>query len=171
MILLTVTFVVVVLLDLGTKYLVQDAMPLYTSIPIVGEYVKLTHIRNPGAAFGISVGSPALFLVLSMLACGVVAYYFKTLPVSERWGRFSLTLVLGGAVGNLIDRIRFGEVTDFIEVGIDAYRWPVFNVADMAVTIGVVLLFIRLYHARPSASLEQNTGTSHGTVHREDRPA
>lgn len=170
MVRLILTFAIVLLLDQGTKYVVQDAMELYASIPIIGDYVRLTYIRNPGAAFGISIGNPTLFILLSFLACGVMGYYFLRLPAGERWGRFALTLILGGAVGNLIDRIWYGEVTDFIEVGIDTYRWPVFNVADMAVTIGVALLFLRLSRAQTAPSLA-GSGPQRGLVNREDHPA
>lgn len=119
-------------------------MGLHTSIPILGELIRFTFIKNPGAAFGIMIGSKWFFLLLSILACGVMVYYFTQLPVTETWGRFALSMIFAGAVGNLIDRIRFGEVTDFIDVGFGTYRWPIFNIADMAVSIGVILLFIRL---------------------------
>jgi signal peptidase II len=143
-----------VALDQITKYAVHQSMKLHESIPVFGEVVQLTYIRNPGAAFGINVSSPSLFLALSLLACGVMVYYFTRLPASDSRGRFALTLILGGAVGNLIDRIRLSEVIDFINVGVGEYRWPVFNVADSAVTIGVIFLFIRLSFFRSETSGE-----------------
>lgn len=144
MVKLIFTFFTILLLDQGTKYLVQEGMELYSSIPVIGQVLKLTYIRNPGAAFGISVGNRFLFIALSILACAVMVYYFLRMPREETWGRFAVTLIFGGAIGNLIDRLLYGEVTDFIEVGVAGYYWPVFNVADMAVTIGVILLFIRM---------------------------
>jgi signal peptidase II len=168
---LVIALCAVVALDQLSKYLVQDLMSLYTSIPLLGEVVKLTYIRNPGAAFGINLGNKALFIILSIVACGVMGYYFTRLPAAEHWGRFALTLIFGGAIGNLIDRIQHGEVTDFIDVGLGSYRWPIFNVADMAVTIGVILLFIRLSSTHPSAAHASGSEQQRGFIHREDRPA
>lgn len=152
---LILTFFSVLLLDQATKYLVQTGMGLYTSIPVIGQVLKLTYIRNPGAAFGISVGNRFVFIALSFLACAVMVYYFLRMPREEVWGRFALTLIFGGAIGNLIDRVLYGEVTDFIEVGVAGYYWPVFNVADMAVTIGVILLFFRMSSERQTAPHDQ----------------
>ncbi len=132
------------ILDQLTKIAVQQWMTLHQSYPLLGEVVQLTYIRNPGAAFGISFGGRWLYLVLSIIACAVMIYYLARLPSSERWGRYAMLIVLGGALGNLIDRALYGEVTDFIDIGAGAYRWPVFNVADSAVTIGIILLFTRL---------------------------
>ena len=132
------------LLDQITKIAVQQWMTLYQSYPLLGDVVQLTYIRNPGAAFGIDIGGRWLYLALSIIACAVMIYYLLRLPASERRGRYAMMTVLGGALGNLIDRALYGEVTDFIDIGAGAYRWPVFNVADSAVTIGIILLFTRL---------------------------
>ncbi len=134
----------IVLLDQITKIAVQQWMTLYQSYPLLGDVVQLTYIRNPGAAFGIDIGGRWLYLALSIIACAVMIYYLLRLPASERRGRYAMMTVLGGALGNLIDRALYGEVTDFIDIGAGAYRWPVFNVADSAVTIGIILLFTRL---------------------------
>ena len=134
----------IVLLDQITKIAVQQWMTLYQSYPVLGDVVQLTYIRNPGAAFGIDIGGRWLYLALSIIACAVMIYYLLRLPASERRGRYAMMTVLGGALGNLIDRALYGEVTDFIDIGAGAYRWPVFNVADSAVTIGIILLFTRL---------------------------
>ena len=98
-------------------------------------------------------------------------YYFIQLPVRETWGRFALTLIFGGAIGNLIDRILYGEVTDFIDVGLNTYRWPIFNIADMAVSIGVILLFIRLSTTNQTIPDESSSTEQEEIVHREDRSA
>lgn len=134
----------IVILDQLTKIAVQQWMTLYQSYPLIGDVVQLTYIRNPGAAFGITFGGRWLYLVLSIIACAVMIYYLVRLPAVERRGRYAMMTVLGGAIGNLIDRALYGEVTDFIDIGAGAYRWPVFNVADSAVTIGIILLFTRL---------------------------
>ena len=134
----------IVILDQLTKMAVQQWMTLYQSYPLLGDVVQFTYIRNPGAAFGITFGGRWLYLVLSIIACAVMIYYLARLPAAERRGRYAMMTVLGGALGNLIDRALYGEVTDFIDIGAGAYRWPVFNVADSAVTIGIILLFTRL---------------------------
>jgi signal peptidase II len=165
------TFILVVFLDQCTKIVVQEYMTLHGSIPILGEFLRLTFIKNPGAAFGIMIGNRLFFLAMSILACGVMIYYFIQLPVRETWGRFALTLIFGGAIGNLIDRILYGEVTDFIDVGLNTYRWPIFNIADMAVSIGVILLFIRLSTTNQTIPDESSSTEQEGIVHREDRSA
>lgn len=119
-------------------------MALHQSHSLLGEVVQLTYIRNPGAAFGITFGGRWLYLVLSVVACAVMIYYLVRLPSVERWGRYAMMSILGGAIGNLIDRAIYGEVTDFIDIGVGAFRWPIFNVADSAITIGIILLFTRL---------------------------
>ena len=169
--LLIITFLSVVIIDQISKYIVQQSMALYTSIPLLGDFVKLTYIHNPGAAFGIMPGNRTVFLALSLIACGVMLYYLYIIPRTERWGRLALMGILGGAVGNLIDRIRFGEVTDFVDVGFETYRWPVFNVADMAVTIGVAILFIRLSSSRKITDQDNPSENQSELIHREDRPA
>ena len=134
----------IVILDQLTKIAVQQWMTLHQSYPLLGDVVQFTYIRNPGAAFGIMLGGRWLYLVLSIIACAVLVYYLVKLPSIERRGRYAMMIVLAGAVGNLIDRALYGEVTDFIDIGVGAYRWPVFNVADSAVTIGIILIFTRL---------------------------
>ena len=134
----------IVILDQLTKIAVQQWMTLHQSYPLLGDVVQFTYIRNPGAAFGITIGGRWLYLALSIIACAVMIYYLARLPSAERVGRYAIMIVLGGALGNLIDRALYGEVTDFIDIGAVAYRWPVFNVADSAVTIGIILLFTRL---------------------------
>ncbi len=119
-------------------------MTLHVSYGILGDVIQLTYIRNPGAAFGIMLGGRWFYLVLSSIACIVMIYYLTKLPPEEHTGRYAMMAILGGAFGNLIDRIFYGEVTDFIDIGFGFYRWPVFNVADTAITIGFILLFRRL---------------------------
>jgi signal peptidase II len=130
----------VVGLDHLTKWMVVQRLPRGEDIPIIGQWVMLTHIKNTGAAFGLFPGSVLPLIVISIVASIVVLVLASR--ARGRMGRLvPLGLILGGAIGNLIDRIALGRVTDFIHVGIpDGPRWPVFNVADSAVSIGVVLL-------------------------------
>jgi len=116
---------------------------------VIGDWVRLTYIHNPGAAFGLFPGSRPALIVVSLAAIVVVtAVAWRK---RSRWDVLPLGLILGGAVGNLIDRIRLGEVVDFVQIGIPPENyWPVFNVADSAVTIGVAwLAFTLLRSGRP----------------------
>jgi signal peptidase II len=137
--------VLVVILDHLTKWIVVQNLPFNHDIHLLGEWVMLTHIKNTGAAFGLFPGSVLPLIAISVIASIVVL--FLALKARNDVGRLlPLGLILGGAVGNLIDRIWQGRVTDFINVGIpDGARWPVFNVADSAVTIGVAILAFSVY--------------------------
>jgi len=132
----------VLILDQLTKTWVRASMALNETIPVVGDVVRLTYIHNEGAAFGLSIGSYSsqVFLVLAAIASALVLYLLLTAPRGEQMQRIALALILGGALGNIIDRIRWSMVVDFIQVGIAGHFWPIFNVADSAVTIGAAML-------------------------------
>ncbi len=135
-------------LDLITKLIVQRTMTLYQQVDVVGNYVRLTYIHNPGAAFGIEVGphSRYIFLFLSMLALfALLAMYWVT-PAKDRVRLAAIALICGGALGNLLDRVRSSQgVVDFLDVGVNDLRWPVFNIADIAVTSGAIFLALSLW--------------------------
>ena len=137
-------------LDYWTKALVQGHFKLYESLPLIPGFA-LTYVRNPGAAFSLLASAPEMvrkpfFLAVTVAAMVAIAYYLRQTPLRDRLTRLALGLVAGGAIGNALDRVRFGEVVDFIEVGVrGVYTWPVFNVADSAVFIGVCLLLWRSY--------------------------
>ena len=146
---------VVIVLDQLTKALVLARMDLHQSIPVIEGFFDLTYVRNTGAAFGILAGSLAayrvpLLLGVSVLALVVLFWFVRTVPV-ERWAVIAACgAVLGGAVGNMLDRLAYGEVIDFLDVYVGAYHWPAFNVADAAITVGVVLLCIDALRANPA---------------------
>lgn len=149
------TATVVLVADLGSKWLVQQNFALHESVQIFPG-LALTYVMNPGAAFSMfaswsaSVRLP-LFIVVTLAALWAAWHYGKGLPEGDRLSALALGLVAGGALGNLVDRIRYGEVVDFIEVGVrEIYTWPVFNVADSAVCVGVGFLIYRSF--RPYAS-------------------
>ncbi len=150
----------VLTLDLLTKLMVQQTLHLYESIPIVGDFFRLTYIFNPGAAFGLHVGpySRYIFLALAFLALGVLMVMYQHTPAADRLRLFAIGAITGGALGNVIDRIRSAQgVVDFLDFGIGNLRWPVFNIADTAVTIGAVLLLASLWaedHRRDRESSE-----------------
>ena len=135
----------VLALDVATKLWVVQNMVLHESISVFGNLVRLTYTHNPGAAFGINIGeySRVFFLVLSILALGVLTMIYRATPTSDRLRLLAVALVGAGAIGNILDRLRYERgVVDFLDVGIGAHRWWVFNVADSAVTVGAVLLLI-----------------------------
>jgi len=128
----------VLALDQVSKLVVSASMSPGDSVEVLNSFLRLTYVHNPYAAFGIAVGPPKLHFLFSSLALGVVVWVL--LRSSSGLQRHALALVLGGALGNILDRLRTGEVVDFLDVGIRTYRWPVFNLADLAVTGGIVLL-------------------------------
>ena len=139
----------VVVLDQVTKYWVYKTLALYQSVEIVPNFIHITYIRNTGAAFGFLAGDRsmvrmAFFILISAVAIGCISYLLKTVRPQQKMLIVSLSLILGGAVGNLIDRLLMGEVIDFIDLHWYQYHWPAFNVADSAITIGVVLLFLQV---------------------------
>lgn len=139
----------VLALDIITKTLVQRTMMLHEQMEILGDVVRLTYIHNPGAAFGIYLGesSRVIFLALSVVALGALLAMYRVTPAANRVRLAAIALVCAGAVGNLIDRVRSHQgVVDFMDMGIgENLRWPVFNVADVAVTVGAILLALSLW--------------------------
>lgn len=138
----------VVTLDYVTKWLVVRSFHVGHQVDVIGDYVKLTFIQNTGAAFGIHAGGAdrVVFLVLPILAlAGLVALYWAT-PARDRIRLLAIAAISAGAIGNLIDRLRSDTgVVDFIDIGLGIHRWPVFNVADIAVTTGAILLALSLW--------------------------
>lgn len=136
---------VILVLDIFTKLVVYFRLPMNGGAqPFIGDFLRWTHIRNAGAAFGLFQGNRYFFIAVSIISVIVILFL-----VLRRRYRSTLILVgfgmiLGGAIGNLSDRIWLGVVIDFIDMGLGSLRWPVFNVADMGVTIGVVVLGIGL---------------------------
>lgn len=135
-------------LDMLTKYLVQQTLTPYDQIPILGDFFRLTFIYNPGAAFGLHLGpySRLIFLALAFVALAVLLVMYRHTTAHDRLRLFAIGAISGGALGNVIDRIRSAEgVVDFLDFGIGNLRWPVFNVADTAVTVGAILLLASLW--------------------------
>jgi len=135
------TAFIVVILDQLTKFLIKDNIRLGTSIPIIRNVLHLTYVTNSGSAFGLFKGFNLFFIIFSIFVIFAIFYYLKRIIKSEGLLQISVGLLLGGTIGNLIDRILYGSVTDFIDFRI----WPVFNVADSAVTISIILLIVLLW--------------------------
>ncbi|MGZ8398575.1 MAG: signal peptidase II [Gemmatimonadales bacterium] len=137
-----------VALDLVTKLIAEATLLRTPGIAVVGDWFQLRLVYNQGAAFGLHVGpySRWIFFTVALVAVFVLARMSRSTPIADRFRQLALGLVAGGAAGNLIDRIRSGRgVVDFLDVGIGAYRWPTFNVADIAVSCGAIALAISLW--------------------------
>jgi signal peptidase II len=139
----------VLFLDQASKAVVSASLQMHEVRPIIRGLLNLTLVHNTGVAFGLMAGrvSPArtfFFLAVALLAMGVVLWMLLRLPEGQKMELVALSLIFGGALGNVIDRIRLGEVVDFIDIYYGSYHWPAFNVADSAISIGVILLLFRL---------------------------
>ncbi len=145
----------IVFLDQTTKILTKKFMILGHSEKILGDFVRYTYIQNTGMAFGIQIGNRLVFTVFSLLASLVILAYLFKARGNKPVVRISLALILGGAIGNLIDRVFSGAVVDFIDVGIGSLRWYVFNVADAAVSIGMILLITAILTTKESEHLSE----------------
>ena len=137
----------VIVLDAWSKWLVADRIDTHDAISIIPDFFQLVHVRNTGAAFGIGANADSQLVPLMLNAgaiavfCVVVVYALRS-AVTDRLLQTGLHLILGGAVGNLLDRFRFGYVVDFLDVYVGVHHWPAFNVADSAICIGIGLLFL-----------------------------
>lgn len=143
----------IVVVDQLTKAIIDRTMPLHHSIPIIDGLFSLTYIRNTGAAFGLFAGSHEVFRLpfligVSILAMGFILVMLKRLRDGETGLSTALAFILGGALGNLVDRVIYGEVIDFLDVYWSNYHWPAFNVADSFITIGVAITLFYLIRAK-----------------------
>ena len=147
---LLATVAVTVLLDVITKAYIDSNMSLHESVVVIGGLLNITYVRNPGAAFSfLASASPGFrsvfFLSVTILSIVLVLYYIAKSKTEEPLMIFALSLILSGALGNFIDRVRIGEVIDFIDVHLGAYHWPAFNVADSAITVGACIMLFALF--------------------------
>jgi signal peptidase II len=150
--------------DQLTKYWVSTELAIgqaWMPIDALASFIVIRHVRNSGAAFGMFPAAGPIFLVIAVaVVLGIMRYYYSRITTAPLWVRISLGLMLGGAIGNMIDRVRFGFVVDFVDLG----WWPVFNVADSSIVVGVTMLalymaFFQPRHVQPAgASLDQTPG-------------
>ncbi len=153
-----VFIIILMVADQVTKALIARNIVLNSSKEVIPGFFQLVHIRNKGAIFGFfsQSGSRYVYLLLtlaSLAALGLVVYYFFKASPDERWLKFSLSLIMAGALGNFIDRISKGYVIDFLDVSVKGRHWPSFNVADSCISTGAVLLiFIFLFKRSPTCS-------------------
>ena len=133
---------VIIAIDQATKYMVTSLMELGESIPVVNNFLYITYVRNPGAAFGMLPYQTLFFVIITAVVVAFIIFYYRTLSEDHFWLRLGLALQLGGAIGNLIDRLRGGYVIDFINFTV----WPpVFNIADSAIVVGIAIFIIAFW--------------------------
>lgn len=142
---LLIACLLILILDQFTKYEVQQTLPLHHRVEVISGFFNLTHVRNSGGAFGIFGGTRGgwgtlFFMGVSVLAIGSLFYFIWKVKEDEKNLALSFSLVLAGAIGNLIDRLRYGEVIDFLEFYLSSFYWPAFNIADSAICIGIGLM-------------------------------
>jgi len=146
-------FAAIIVLDRLSKIIIDRLLPLHHSIPVIDGFFNLTYVRNTGAAFGIFAGSAEIFrrpflIAVSIVASGFIVVMLRRLPDKEKGLTTALAFILGGAVGNLIDRVVYGEVIDFLDCFWGNYHWPAFNLADSFITVGVLLALYILLRAK-----------------------
>lgn len=156
---------ITILLDQATKIHIMQTMRLHESIPIIDGAFNLTYIRNPGAAFGLLASSGPVFRTIffglaSLFALGLLATIYFRLQDADRAGQLSVAAILGGALGNLIDRIRYGEVIDFLDFYVGVYHWPAFNVADAAISVGVFFLVLHYVFEKKTDIVQPPTSSA-----------
>ncbi|MDD5131334.1 MAG: signal peptidase II [bacterium] len=138
---LLIIFLLVLLADQYTKLIVQQDMIVGQTIPVIHKIFHFTYVQNSGGAFGILRGKTNLFIIISIIVILFIIYFMFKEEKKDYFVKTVFSFILGGAISNLIDRMRLGYVVDFIDFQV----WPVFNIADSAISIGMVLLFIRLF--------------------------
>ena len=129
---------IIVALDQIVKYIIINNVDLGTSVIVINNFFYITHIKNTGAAWSILQGKRLFFIAVTLVACGFIIYYLYN--AGNKLLKFSLSLIFAGAVGNIIDRVAKGSVTDFLEFQFGSYTFPIFNIADISVVIGSILL-------------------------------
>ncbi len=137
------------MLDQASKYIILKYLPINSAIEIIKGFFNIVHVRNSGIAFGLLRGNGAesislIITIITMIITGILIIWAIRLKNRDRLLKLSLSLIIGGAIGNIIDRIRLNEVVDFLDFYIGSYHWPAFNVADSAITIGTILLAIKI---------------------------
>lgn len=137
----------IVLLDQLTKVYIREHLGLYDSIIVFDSFFHITHLQNPGAAFGLLADAHSslripFFLIVGAFAIAALTYFVRRVDEERLLLLASLGAILGGAIGNLVDRVWFGAVTDFLDFHVNGYHWPAFNVADSGITVGMVILIL-----------------------------
>jgi signal peptidase II len=157
---LIIVSLVTIVLDQATKLYIARTLPLHTMITVIENFFTITYLRNKGAAFGMLATSPwrlPFFIFVTAIAVVVILVVIAKLRDNQKLAAISLSLILAGALGNLIDRISYGEVIDFIYVHWYEHYWPAFNVADSAICVGVFLLTLDMIREERRVKRQQQT--------------
>ncbi len=141
-----VTAILIITADQISKWAIVNYMDLYESIPIIEGWLHITSCRNKGAAFSMLQDQRLFFIILTSIVVIILIFFIFKIYKEYKYVAFALSLILGGSIGNLIDRVRIGEVIDFIDVQI--INFAVFNIADSAVVVGTILLLIHMFFAK-----------------------
>ncbi|MGW8312321.1 MAG: signal peptidase II [Desulfuromonadales bacterium] len=156
---LSIISLVILVLDQSTKMYVDANFRLHESVPVIHGLFHLTYVRNKGAAFGILSNNAIripFFITVSVVAMLGILWYIRRIRDDQKTVFFALALIFSGAFGNLIDRLRYGEVIDFLDFFWRSHHWPAFNVADSAITVGVALLFVEMWREDRKRSAESS---------------
>jgi signal peptidase II len=146
---LLLTALALLIADQVTKALVVADLAVGQKVNAIGDLVQIWHVQNRGAAFSLFQGGTLVFLVVSVLSIGLVVYFHRGLRDRSPWLHVVLGMVLGGTLGNFVDRLRQGYVTDWLSVGVGDTRWPTFNIADASVVVGIGILVLYLFVTNP----------------------
>jgi len=148
-VILLLTALAILVADQVTKALVVANLAIGEKTQLLGDLVQVWHAQNRGASFSLFQGWSIVFLIVSVLSIAMVAYFHRSLRDQSPWLHLLLGIVLGGTLGNFIDRLRQGYVTDWLSIGIGDTRWPTFNVADSSLVVGIGILVLYLLLSRP----------------------
>jgi signal peptidase II len=150
-------FVLLLALDQASKAVIERFFFLHESREVIPGFFNLSYVQNRGAAFGMFgtlPGAATIFVVVAFIAIVIILFYIRRISAREVWTPVSFALILTGAVGNLIDRFRLGSVVDFLDFYYRGWHWPAFNVADSCISIGVILLAIKILMDGQTAAKE-----------------
>jgi signal peptidase II len=154
----------IILLDQATKYIIRTNLALgevYRPELWITQFARIVHWQNTGAAFGMFQSLGNVFMILSMIVSAAIIYYYPQVPRQDKLIRLAMAMLLGGAVGNLIDRLYQGYVTDFVSVG----EFPVFNIADACISLGVVVLFVGMwFQERENKALKASAESANSSI-------
>ncbi len=150
---------IVLAADQLTKYWIVHTLPLGTYgpgrwIPVIDGFFHLVHVGNTGAAWSLFTGQSTLLALLALVTLGAIYFWRRTLGLRQRWMQISFGLLCGGIVGNLIDRLAYGHVVDFLDFHFGSYIYPTFNIADSGIVVGVAIYFVRNLRAPPEEAAD-----------------
>ncbi len=151
---LLVIAALVIVLDQASKYLILEHLKLHEAFSLIPGFLDISHVENPGVAFGLFSQNKSniqqlVLMCASLVAVCVLFYFYNQTSSRYRTMLTGFALILGGAVGNFIDRVRFGQVVDFIDIYVGDLHWPMFNIADSAISIGIVIFIYHLIFKKP----------------------